>query len=291
MGVFKKWEPFHTYLYIFCWIPFLWILDRAHALKTGEGCLKKSRGEKPFKDLTWLLCLSISIWLLFEALNFRLGNWFYLGVPDERWIRWPGYAVSYATVLPGIFFLTMLIGSLLFNGFERPDSPPEKIIGKGWSLPLGVLMFLLPLWKPTVFFPLVWGCFFFIFEPWVQKLKGPSLLQDWAHRRYQRTVSLLLSGLLCGLFWEACNMGAGAKWVYNIPYVEYLKVFEMPILGFLGFPFFALEVYVITQLTLLLWEKLSPGWRRSVIFLTVCFWILVFSGIDRFTVQSWVVGF
>jgi len=290
MGAFKTWEPFHTYLYIFCWVPFLWIVDRAHALKTGEGCLKKSGGKKPLKYLTWLLCLSTSTWLLFEALNFRLGNWFYRGVPEELWIRWPGYAVFYATVLPGIFFLALFIGSLLFNGFDRLESPAGRIIGKGWSLPLGILMFLLPMWKPNIFFPLVWGCFFFIFEPFVQKFKGSSLLQDWVHRRYQRTVSLLLSGFLCGVFWEACNFGAGAKWVYNIPYVGFLKVFEMPVFGFLGFPVFALEVYVITQFVHLLWKKLGPGWRRSVVFLMVCFWILVFSGIDRFTVHSYIGG-
>lgn len=33
------------------------------------------------------------------------------------------------------------------------------------------------------------------------------------------------------------------KWKYNVPYVGFLKIFEMPILGYFGYLPFALEIY------------------------------------------------
>jgi hypothetical protein len=36
--------------------------------------------------------------------------------------------------------------------------------------------------------------------------------------------------------WEAWNFYAGAKWVYTIPFVDWLKIFEMPYWVFSDFP-------------------------------------------------------
>ena len=40
------------------------------------------------------------------------------------------------------------------------------------------------------------------------------------------------------------------KWIYTIPYVGFWKVFEMPILGYLGYPFFGLIVFSYAALIL-----------------------------------------
>ena len=59
-----------------------------------------------------------------------------------------------------------------------------------------------------------------------------------------------LAGLICGLIWEAWNQqsvaAGGAYWVYLFP--EELRPFgwtygQMPVLGLLGFPPFALELF------------------------------------------------
>ena len=52
-------------------------------------------------------------------------------------------------------------------------------------------------------------------------------------------------GLLCGLLWEFWNYWAAAKWTYTIPFLGNIKIFEMPVLGFLGFPPFAVECWVL----------------------------------------------
>jgi len=43
-------------------------------------------------------------------------------------------------------------------------------------------------------------------------------------------------------FW---NFWAATKWEYHVPYLGHIKIFEMPVLGFLGFLPFAVESYAI----------------------------------------------
>jgi len=56
---------------------------------------------------------------------------------------------------------------------------------------------------------------------------------------------LCAAGLICGFLWEFFNYCAIAKWTYTVPYFGNIKIFEMPVLGFLGFPPFAVECWVI----------------------------------------------
>jgi hypothetical protein len=55
------------------------------------------------------------------------------------------------------------------------------------------------------------------------------------------------------VLWEFWNYWALAKWTYTVPYLDHLKVFEMPVLGYLGFPPFVLECYAMAV------------WLRSVV--------------------------
>jgi hypothetical protein len=56
---------------------------------------------------------------------------------------------------------------------------------------------------------------------------------------------ILLAGMACGIIWEFLNAFARTRWIYTVPFLEDLKFFEMPPLGFLGFPPFALECVVM----------------------------------------------
>ncbi len=47
------------------------------------------------------------------------------------------------------------------------------------------------------------------------------------------------------MLWEFWNYWAATKWTYTVPYLGDVKIFEMPILGYLGFPPFALECYAM----------------------------------------------
>ena len=72
-----------------------------------------------------------------------------------------------------------------------------------------------------------------------------SILGDLRQRHYGRLINLLLAGLVCGFAWELWNYRAGGKWIYSVPILPNLRLFEMPLPGYLGFPPFAVECFVM----------------------------------------------
>jgi hypothetical protein len=65
-----------------------------------------------------------------------------------------------------------------------------------------------------------------------------------------------LAGFIAGGLWEFFNYWAQVKWIYTVPFFEELKLFEMPLAGFLGFPPFAVECALVYRL--LVWYRLAP---------------------------------
>jgi predicted flap endonuclease-1-like 5' DNA nuclease len=189
---------------------------------------------------------SVPFWLFFELLNLRLENWYYVFLPREPAARWAGIALSFATVIPAVLLAERLLGSvgLARNVRVRSVRVPPAIALQA----VGVLMLLLPLAWPRVFFPLAWGGVLLIVDPWVRaRDSARSLLGDLERGDPGRIVRLLAGGLGVGLLWETFNVAARGKWIYTVPGFEDLKLFEMPVLGFLGFPFFALEAFAVWQ--------------------------------------------
>ena len=114
----------------------------------------------------------------------------------------------------------------------------------------------------------VWLGFIFLLDPINAALGGESLWTDLRGGRRERLINLSLSGLLCGLLWEFWNYWSRAKWIYSVPIMENLKLFEMPLPGYLGFPAFAVEcftMYVFVR-TVLLFDRRMPaiGLGRSI---------------------------
>ena len=67
-----------------------------------------------------------------------------------------------------------------------------------------------------------------------------------------------LAALICGFFWEMWNQYSYPKWEYSIPYVQRFQIFEMPLLGYLGYLPFGLQCRVVADLI----ERLA-GSRRG----------------------------
>ena len=248
-------EPFATWLYPLAWYPTLVLLEAAVA----------SRGDRFFLGrpafLASALAWSVPFWLFFELLNLRLENWYYVFLPRDAAARWLGIALSFATVIPAILVAERLLATLgIAEGVRvRPLALPG-----GRILPaLGALMLALALGWPRAFFPLVWGGVFLLVDPWVLRhAPARSLLGDLQRGRAARILRLLVAGLTIGLLWEAFNRVARGKWIYTVPGFEDLKLFEMPVAGFLGFPFFALEAYAVWQ-ALVLCGLAVPGEGRD----------------------------
>lgn len=287
-------EPFATWYYVFAWYATLLMLDAAVASRGGRFLFL----DRP-AFLASLMAWSVPFWLLFELFNFRLENWYYVFVPAERAARWAGITLSFATVLPAIFAAERLLrihgvaaeGRLNLRLLWRVT--PARLRG---LRAIGAVALVLPLAWPRLFFPLVWVSVTLIADPFVyRRAPGRSLLGDLERGRPGRPLRLLLGGMAIGLLWELFNVAARGKWIYTVPGLEDLKLFEMPLLGFLGFPVFALEGFaayqalVVTGLAVpaLGSSHAAPRLaRNSAGILAVVFAALVLADMERATFSS-----
>jgi hypothetical protein len=283
-------EPFFSWFYCFAWWCYILFMESFLHIRGARSLLFSAP-----REFFLLLPISLNIWLIFEAFNFRLHNWSYLNVPPDLATRWAGYAISFATVIPGIFTSKHFLEHLGLFRHQRAVSPltdARRLYAPCFWL--GAVQLALPLIWPRYFFPLVWGGFIFLVEPLNHKLRAKSLLRDWEVGSLRRFLVLLVAGACCGLFWEFWNFWAGAKWVYSVPFVDWLKIFEMPILGFLGFPPFAVECYVMVEGFRLFRSKLEKRFDGAqlrlvwagLLVVVVVIDCAVFWGMDRWTVRS-----
>jgi hypothetical protein len=271
------------FLYFFAWYPLVAFLDGLLFHLRGESWL----GDQPqdfFKMFFW----STTIWLIFEAFNLGLKNWGYVEVIPVGWIRWSGYALAFATVLPGVLLTAQVLEAL--GAFKEVKGRPVSL--GAWqplSLLVGTALLILPLILPRHAFPLIWLAFIFLLDPFCDLLGAPSLLGRLAQGERRQPLCLLAAGLICGLWWESWNWFAVTKWVYIFPVYNFAKIFEMPLLGYLGFLPFALECYVMYNFMKALEARVFTTPRRRVwAYATqIAFWLLIFAAMDACTVISY----
>jgi len=284
--LFRKIEPFHSWFYSFAWWSYILLADNLLWKLRGSSLLTGRR-----REFGGMVFWSVFIWLLFESYNFVINNWAYDLVPAEIWLRWPGYAISFATVLPGIFITSDLV-ELLFRRSGSPaashcETLAEKPSSRRAALfvVLGLVLSIAPLIWPRYFFPAVWVGPIFLLDPLLERAGIRSLYLNVSRGDRTRLWSLMLGGLLCGLMWEFWNYWAGTKWIYTVPFFGGWKVFEMPILGFLGFLPFALECWMLYHLLRLILRRANSSatrfaWRLGLAALA----LIIFRGIDTHTV-------
>lgn len=244
-------EPFYSSIYCFLWWSYIFAADFAVYRLRGSSLLR----DRPTEFL-FLSIWSVPLWLLFEMVNLRIHNWYYVMAP--WYFSWGMLflVLAFGTVLPGIFETMELVLGVIerLAPSRRIASRPFRIgpwqIRLLWAI--GLLMLGLLLAFPEVCFCLAWGFTFFLTEPicyWAwrreQNQIGRSLLGQLAAGDSTRLVALLVAGFICGGLWEAWNITARTKWIYSVPFFDELKLGEMPVLGFLGFPPFALECYAL----------------------------------------------
>lgn len=266
--------PFPTWFYVFAWSPTLVILDQSVVLLGGESLLLRPRA------LIAMLWWSAVIWFLFEALNFRLQDWYYVFLPVSRVARWVGITVSLATVVPAVLLPERLLDRL--GVWRHLASRPIVLRADDLRLAvwLGGVTLAAVLAAPRYLYPLTWGAVWLIAEPLLyQRDPERSLFGDIARGSWGRVARLMAGGLFAGAVWESFNAVARGHWIYTVPDLEHFKIFEMPPIGFLGFPFFALEVWSLYHL-------LATRADRRAVGLSVVFAVVVLVGMDRWTVSS-----
>jgi hypothetical protein len=226
------------------WTGYILFIDSLVYKSKGASLILNRPGE-----FVLMLPLSVGFWLVFEFYNLYIQNWHYVGLPEDIVLRWIGYAWAFATIWPAILITTEALENWPFVYWHKIK--PLKIKRKYlyFSFIMGAFCLIFPLISsPGLAKYLaapVWLGFIFLLDPFNYLMGRKSLLGDLEKGNPRTLYSLLLSGIICGLLWEFWNYWAGAKWHYTVPILGHVKIFEMPVLGYLGFPLFAVECYAM----------------------------------------------
>jgi hypothetical protein len=260
-------EPFWSWNTPIAWTGFIIFADAIVWRARGDSWIRSAPCE-----FAALALLSIPLWVVFEGYNLIIDNWNYVGLPENAALRCFGYAWSFATIWPAVFEGAEMIAVVRAGGPGRSGgenaartslpAPPDSPALRGLSIASGAAMLIIPFFvaAPIARYMAapIWLGFIFLLDPINARLGGESLLDDWRRGHTDRLVNLILSGFLCGGLWEFWNYWSRAKWHYTVPIMERVKVFEMPVPGYLGFPAFALECFTMYVFVRVVWRRLQP---------------------------------
>jgi len=227
-------QPFYAWV----WWGYILLLDGYSACKRGSSLLT-TRLDHFLPICIW----SVTFWFFFELINARIQNWYYVGVfPLNSSLVGALFAiVAFATVFMGIF---QTVDALNATGWFRHWKGAQRRFPLGLTYLLqaiGLFLGSLAILFPYYLAPLIWGSFTLVVDPWNYRRGARSLLRDIERGDFGLITRILLAGLICGVVWESLNFFAPQKWIYTVRGLEGFKVFEMPLLGFLGFPALALD--------------------------------------------------
>jgi hypothetical protein len=245
------------------WTGYILFVDGLMFKLKGRSLLLTDRLE-----LLLVAIISIGGWWLCEFYNaprFWKSDyeiwWHYHHLEPNLMLRRVGYDWAFATIFPLLFLTAEVFRVTIFK--RSTDGKQLKLsrVAMILLISIGVAGTAIPLIFPSPWYaPVIWLCFIFLIDP-VNAMRGyPSITGDLARGDRRRLWSLLASGFVCGLLWEYFNYWAISKWTYTVPYLGNTKVFEMPVLGFFGFPPFAIECWAIY---ILFRSLLQPSIRSS----------------------------
>ncbi len=272
----RRIEPFMYNFYVVAWWSYIAMVDAALALRRKRFLVLN-------RDLPLLVPLSAAFWCVFELINLRIQNWYYINIPSSELIRFVGYLLAYGTVIPGIYVTKEAFSALLGSIRVRPLSRGR--LRPAFCVALGILLFVLLMFFPSQFFFLAWIFLIPIIEGYNYAKGRWCFMSDLERGEAGNLISSVLSGLVCGLLWETWNYWAISKWVYSVPSFEKFKLFEMPILGYFGFVFFSLETTLF--ISFIHESQLVRSHRLRTAVIALAFSLASFAAIDRYTVFSY----
>ncbi|RLB68833.1 MAG: hypothetical protein DRH04_06255 [Deltaproteobacteria bacterium] len=236
------WQFFWENSFFLLWLGYVLVVDGLNWKRSGSSLFARSP-----RAFAGLFLLSIPGWWLFEFFNRFLQNWHYLlnrpVSPLEYGLR---ASVHFSVVIPAVLSTAEWWRSSSFTaGFQSWRRLPVSRGGMAACICLGVAMLAAVMLFPRYCFPFVWVALFLVFDAFNFLRGSPSLFRFLSRGNWRPVLDLALGALICGFFWEMWNYYALPKWVYTVPFVDVLHVFEMPILGYLGYLPFGLEVYAL----------------------------------------------
>lgn len=192
-----------------------------------------------------LFAISVPLWWFFEGMNAIVHNWHYrFAQPISTLDYIMRASIDFSTVVPAVLSTSYLV-NLILQGHSSPPSSRGDVSrpALAWTVLGGLACYALLPAFPNETYPLVWIAPILILEPLGFALRYPTLLSDIRERGWRLTAAVMIATTVTGVWWEMWNFYSLPKWTYTIPYVGFWKVFEMPLLGYLGYPVFGIAVF------------------------------------------------
>lgn len=231
-----------AYSFFPLWFGYILTVDALVAIRRGTSLLMRAP-----REFAALFFLSAPVWWIFEFLNNIVLNWHYLVPGDYSAIQIIIEAtINFGTVIPAVFETAELVST--FEFVQKFRSRWRMTLGRNglWGMMyVGVAALAAVIIAPRYAFGLTWIWLFLLVDP-LNALRGrPSLIAQTGRGEWRPLLALGVGVLICGFFWEMWNFLAMPKWYYTVPFFGFSKIFEMPILGYLGYIPFAWELYAL----------------------------------------------
>ncbi len=238
-------QPFADWYIPIVWFGYILLIDSIVYRTRGRSLIATHP-----KEAFFLATISLPFWLIFEGYNLVTHNWTYINY------IWYIHLLDFTTIMPAVMETFMLVramgvfGKVKINFAHaiplRADAPTQQAAHRIiMVLPaLGVIAIMVPLLSRTLGMPFVWVGMFLLLDPLNYALGRDSIVRRASTGESRALLQMFLAGIIMGFLWEFWNYMAYPKWIYNIAGI---RLFEMPLQGYLGYLPFALDVFLFYE--------------------------------------------
>jgi hypothetical protein len=259
---FGWFRTFQNYTFTPLWISFVVFVNALTFWRTGTCLLTRQT-----RYLVALFPASALFWWYFEYLNRFAQNWYYLGQELFTPLTYTLHAtIAFSTVLPAVMSTAELLQSypaLRRTRFQRPLVLGNRRMHAGATLTLASCGLIGIAVAPDYWYPVLWVSPLLILVSLQVLFSQESILQRLERGDWHVLTLPALAALVCGFFWEMWNHYSYPKWAYCIPYVQRFEIFQMPVLGYLGYLPFGLQCGVVADLVARLEGTSERGFKNS----------------------------
>ncbi|MEE9157787.1 MAG: hypothetical protein V3U60_05305 [Gammaproteobacteria bacterium] len=244
---FAWFRPLQQFTFTPLWLSYIVLVNALVYRRTQASLVTHRLG-----SLLALFPASVLFWWYFEYLNRFVQSWHYIGIESFGAGEYTLHtSLAFSTVLPAVISTLEWVKSFPQLAERRlrwrVTIPPSQrgarlIIVIAWCGLVG-----LPIW-PDYLFPLIWIAPLLLIVSVQVVLGERTVFAPLADGDWRPVYLPAIAALICGFFWEMFNYLSYAKWIYSIPFVQRYEIFEMPLLGYMGYLPFGLECLVIADL-------------------------------------------
>jgi len=246
-----KIQPLANWYFPIIWFGYILVVD-ALIYRLKKNSLISNRLGLFFG----ILVLSAFFWWIYEYYDMgtsffysSAGYWTYhnLGVFGSTLIRNIFGTLSFATAVPAVFETAELLKTV--HLFDSVELKKKHRISKTFlhvMVLLGITCLVIPFVIKNVYLgQIMWLGFFFFLDPFNYTHHRPSIISHLKDKKLVIPLALFFGGIVCGFFWEFWNYWAIPRWSYTMPPLTGIKIFEMPLLGYICYGFFAWSLYAM----------------------------------------------